>query len=125
TNLILTAKHLEDTFLKAQDAFKDLSQDIQRSEPDELFTTETEFKKELDARFVVELSNQTLLTSHYTFESHQTPQPPFHKKFDLLIDDLQEKSEEGYTNYIFCSSEKQIERFNDIFEDIGREVKFH
>lgn len=125
TNLILTAKHLEDTFLKAQDAFKDLSQDIQRSEPEELFTTETEFKKELDARFVVELSNQTLLTPHYTFESHQTPQPPFHKKFDLLIDDLQEKSEEGYTNYIFCSSEKQIERFNDIFEDIGREVKFH
>ncbi len=125
TNLILTAKHLEDTFLKAKDAFKNLSQDIQRSEPEELFTTETEFKKELDTRFVVELSNQTLLTPHYTYESHQTPQPPFHKKFDLLIDDLQEKSEDGYTNYIFCSGEKQVQRFKDIFEDIGREVQFN
>ena len=125
TNLILTAKHLEDTFLKAKDAFKNLLQDIQRSEPEELFTTETEFKKELDTRFVVELSNQTLLTPHYTFESHQTPQPPFHKKFDLLIDDLQEKSEDGYTNYIFCSGEKQVQRFKDIFEDIGREVQFN
>lgn len=125
TNLILTAKHLENTFLKAKDAFKNLSQDIQRSEPEELFTTEAEFKKELDARFVVELSNQTLLTPHYTFESHQTPQPPFHKKFDLLIDDLQEKSEDGFTNYIFCSGEKQVQRFKDIFEDIGREVQFN
>ncbi len=125
TNLILTAKHLENTFLKAIDAFKNLSQDIQRSEPEELFTTEAEFKKELDARFVVELSNQTLLTPHYTFESHQTPQPPFHKKFDLLIDDLQEKSEDGFTNYIFCSGEKQVQRFKDIFEDIGREVQFN
>ena len=125
TNLILTAKHLEDTFLKAKDAFKELSQDIQRSEPEELFTTAAEFKKELDSRFVVELSNQTLLTPHYTFESHQTPQPPFHKKFDLLIDDLQEKSEDGFTNYIFCSGEKQVQRFKDIFEDIGREVQFN
>ncbi|MDG4946976.1 transcription-repair coupling factor [Weeksellaceae bacterium KMM 9713] len=125
TNLILTAKHLEDTFSKAKDAFEGLSQDIQRSEPEELFTTETELKKELEARFVVELSNQTLLTPHYTYESNQTPQPPFHKKFDLLIDDLQEKSEDGYTNYIFCSGEKQVQRFKDIFEDIGREVKFN
>lgn len=125
TNLILTAKHLEDTFSKAKDAFKNLSQDIQRSEPEELFTTETEFKKELDLRFVVELSNQTLLTPHYTYESNQTPQPPFHKKFDLVIDDLQEKSKHGYTNYIFCSGEKQVQRFKDIFEDIGREVQFN
>ena len=125
TNLILTAKHLEDTFFKAKDVYRELSQDIQRSEPEELFTTETELKKELEARFVVELSNQTLLTPHYTFESHQTPQPPFHKKFDLLIDDLQEKSEDGYTNYIFCSGEKQVQRFKDIFEDIGREVQFN
>lgn len=123
-NLILSAKHIDNTYQKAIEVFDNITSEIERATPDELFIQEDEFKASLVDKFVIELANQTLLTPHYTYTAHQSPQPPFHKKFDLLIDDLQEKSEDGFTNYIFCSGEKQIQRFQDIFEDIGREVKF-
>src|SRR5690606_17000332 len=45
--------------------------------------------------------------------------------FDLLIDNLIENTEAGYTNYIFCVSEQQAKRFHDIFDDQDREVKYH
>ncbi|MEZ4908406.1 MAG: transcription-repair coupling factor [Saprospiraceae bacterium] len=53
------------------------------------------------------------------------PQPVFNKNFELLIKDLQSNTEDGYTNYIFASNAKQIERFYQIFEDLEAEVKFH
>lgn len=124
TNLLLTANHLENNFKKAEESFETLSGEIEHAKPSELFLQKEEFEQELHNRFLVEFSNQTFLTPHFTYEAYQKPQPAFHKKFDLLIDDLQEKTEEGFTNYIFCSSEKQIQRFHEIFEDIGREVHF-
>jgi len=46
------------------------------------------------------------------------PQPAFNKKFDLLIKDLIKFHENNYSIKIFCSSENQINRFNEIFEKI-------
>ncbi len=52
------------------------------------------------------------------------PQPSFNKNFRLLRDALQENTREGYQNFIFSESGKQIERIYAIFEDQGVEVDF-
>ncbi len=57
-----------------------------------------------------------------TFEA--SPQPNFNKNFSLLIDDLNQNSSKGYTNYIFTENVRQIERFYSIFEDLDANVKF-
>ena len=53
------------------------------------------------------------------------PQPSFNKNFELLIKDLESKSESGFENYLFASNSKQIERFYQIFEDLEAKVDFH
>ncbi|MDO5655520.1 MAG: transcription-repair coupling factor [Flavobacteriaceae bacterium] len=124
TNLVLTAHHLNKNFEKAELSFNNLSGEIQHAAPSALFYQQSELEQDLKDKFLIEFSNQTFLTPHYTFQAQQNAQPPFHKKFDLLIDDLQEKHLEGYTNFIFCTGEKQIQRFQEIFEDSQREVHF-
>ncbi len=56
---------------------------------------------------------------------HSKPQPNFNKNFNLLIEDLHEKTSNLIENYIFTDSPKQIERFYAIFEDLKAEVTFH
>ena len=51
-----------------------------------------------------------------------TPQPSFNKQFDLLIEDLNQNTDKGYINYIFCASEQQAKRFEDIFADAKVDV---
>ncbi|MBK9256451.1 MAG: transcription-repair coupling factor [Saprospiraceae bacterium] len=62
---------------------------------------------------------------HHTISFKSSPQPSFNKNFDLLIDNLKKNTENGYTNYIFTDNVKQIERFYNIFEDMGVNVQFH
>jgi transcription-repair coupling factor (superfamily II helicase) len=49
-------------------------------------------------------------------EFNTKPQPSFNKKFDLLIENLNENHKAGYKNYIFCSTDQQAKRFHDIFD---------
>ena len=49
-----------------------------------------------------------------------TPQPLFHKNFELLIPALQDYLQKGYKLYVLADSQKQQERLRDIFEEIGK-----
>ena len=53
-----------------------------------------------------------------------SPQPNFNKNFKLLIEDLNNNTSKGYTNYLFTENVKQIERFYNIFEDLNANVQF-
>ena len=53
-----------------------------------------------------------------------TPQPLFHKNFELLIPALQDYLLKGYKLYILADSQKQQERLKDIFEDTGSDIEF-
>lgn len=48
-----------------------------------------------------------------------TPQPLFHKNFDLLTTSLEDYRLQGYKLYILADSEKQTKRLRDIFDEIG------
>jgi transcription-repair coupling factor (superfamily II helicase) len=53
-----------------------------------------------------------------------TPQPVFHKNFDLVAASFKEYQEKGYTLYICSDSNKQTERIRSIFEDRGDHISF-
>ena len=54
---------------------------------------------------------------HISF--HTTPQPLFHKNFDLLRQALDDYLLQGYKIYILADSVKQQERLKDIFDETG------
>ncbi|TBW27859.1 transcription-repair coupling factor [Gramella sp. KN1008] len=124
-NLDLLSGQTDKLFKKAEEAFKELSKEVKHSEPRELFCNAELLKKQLLEYTAVELSTQAYLNPKKQIAFNTKPQPSFNKQFDLLINDLIENQESGYTNFICCVSEQQAKRFHDIFDDQVQEVKYH
>ncbi|HAE24909.1 MAG TPA: transcription-repair coupling factor, partial [Prevotellaceae bacterium] len=53
-----------------------------------------------------------------------SPQPVFHKNFDLLTTELKKYQEEKYKIYILADSQKQTDRLESIFVDIKAGIRF-
>lgn len=111
---------IDSLFAKAEEAFSSMRDGIKQLEPETLFCTSSLLKEELKA-FTAVVMQKSLSAEAIDFKTN--PQPSFNKQFDLLIENLNENSEKGYKNYIFCSSEQQAKRFHDIFEDAHLDVK--
>ncbi len=65
------------------------------------------------------------LDRNQSFEQKQcsiTPQPAFNKNFDLLIQDLKEKEQEGYQVFILSENTQQIKRLEHILESHSLKV---
>ncbi|HZJ35157.1 MAG TPA: transcription-repair coupling factor [Gillisia sp.] len=137
-NLDLLSGAMDKLFGKAEETFKELSEEIKHSKPEELFCTSGLLLKQLLDFTVVELGDQGFLQGGGTMRHPQPglsiqkevisfntkPQPSFNKQFNLLIDNLIENQEAGYQNFIFCASDQQAKRFHDIFEDQDRKVEY-
>ncbi len=104
---------------KANESFEGLNGLIQRDSPDGLFIDGNGFCKQL-MHF-----NRVLLGSKGDYDFECKPQPAFNKKFELLSEKLNELTALGYHNYLVCSTGKQVERFEAIFQDLGAEVDYH
>jgi len=60
-----------------------------------------------------------------TINFHTKPQPIFSKNFNLLIDDINERKEEGYRVIVFSESSKQLSRIQAILNDINHNEESH
>ncbi|MCH9659565.1 MAG: transcription-repair coupling factor [Bacteroidetes bacterium] len=118
----LLSDSIKKLFTKATEAFSQTSGEVTISQPEELFCTATLLKEQLATFTSVTLSNKKELSEHSNITFNIIPQPSFNKQFHLLIDDLNNNTDKGYSNYIFCSSEAQAKRFHDIFEDAEQKV---
>ncbi|MCC8035106.1 MAG: transcription-repair coupling factor [Rikenellaceae bacterium] len=49
-----------------------------------------------------------------------SPQPSFNKQFELLAEDIERNTSEGYTVYIMSENKAQIERLENIFNSIEK-----
>lgn len=90
----------------------------------ELFANKDQFFDRMDAFRKVEYTSHVYYKSSRDIIYNQSPQPSFHKQFNLIIEDLKQHSVNGYTNLVFSDSGKQIERLYAIFEDIDNSVSF-
>ncbi|OSY89040.1 transcription-repair coupling factor [Tenacibaculum holothuriorum] len=122
-NTDLLAGNLDKFYHKAEVEFEKLSQEINHAKPEELFCNGSLLLEQLQQFTVAHLSSQAKV-SGTTVDFNTHPQPSFNKKFDLLIQNFNEFSEKGFTNYIFCANEKQAQRFKDIFEDHDEDVSY-
>jgi transcription-repair coupling factor (superfamily II helicase) len=59
-----------------------------------------------------------------TIAFNTSPQPIFHKNFDLVADNLKHKLNEGYKLYMLSDSVKQTDRIAAIFSDRGDDISF-
>lgn len=137
-NLDLVYDRIDINFQKAKKSFAKLNEEIKHGKPEELFLNSDVLKKQLQDFSLVELNSSSSHAepveaqldnqeSHFdklsvTFNTK--PQPSFNKKFDLLIENLNENHAAGFTNYIFCSTEQQAKRFHDIFDEVETTVHY-
>ena len=120
---------LDALFTKATQAYDTLQGEVKRVSPELLFCTSRLLKKQFEGFKTItfatsnphglrEKAGDTLLKNTAKLIGFNTkPQPSFNKQFDLLIENLNQNTDKGYTNYIFCSSDQQAKRFEDIFAD--------
>jgi len=125
---------IDSLFSKATKAYNDLQGEVKRISPEALFCTSGLLKKQFEAFKTITLASsnphglrqkagdKALDNTLKLISFNTTPQPSFNKQFDLLIEDLNQNTVKGYTNYIFCASEQQAKRFEDIFADAKVDV---
>ena len=73
---------------------------------------------------VVEFGNKPTGVASATITFDTTPQPLFHKNFDLVSQTLTDYIVKGYRIYILTDNPKQGERLHDIFTERGENIQF-
>ena len=131
-NIDFLAGRLDTLFSKAEEAFQELSKELNHTQPKDLFCDGFFIRNQLQeftvaifgttqhSEFISESPNEILKQVQYNTK----PQPSFNKQFDLLIENLNQHHQDGFTNYIFCANDKQAKRFEDIFSDVEQEVHY-
>jgi len=112
-------------FEQAAAAFGKLESLLNHLTPEQLYLSGEGFD-ELCKNFpMLEWGNYFVNAPTLTITYNTFPQPSFNKKFDLLMEHLQENTAAGYHNFIFSDTAKQMERLRSIFDDIGKNIDFH
>ncbi len=90
--------------------------EVEAKEPVKLVDGDV-FRRQLLTFRIVEVGLRPSLEPEKRVDFDVTPQPVFHKNFELVSDTFQEYIANGYTIYILADSPKQNERLKAIFED--------
>ena len=69
-----------------------------------------------EQRKTIEIAEKSTFAEHTKISFETSPQPIFHKQFDILTDDLKRHIDEGYKIYILAEQTKQLDRLKAIFE---------
>ena len=116
---------IKNFYEKAEENFAKLGTEIRHQTPEELFISDEDFIKEINKFEWIDFTLQEVKGSDATvIELKQSPQPSFHKKFEMLQEDLEEKQNQGFETWISFSTEKQKERLESIFESLEKNVPF-
>ncbi len=125
-NPSLCEGRLDQLFTKAVEAFKKISPEISHASPESLFMDGSQLRNTLDRyrKIMAEGPIPGDFKEAIPVEIPTRPQPAFNKQFDLLLEKLQQNRDSGIRNFILCASEQQVQRFRDIFEEIGQQVPY-
>ena len=77
----------------------------------------------LEERTTIELGEKSTFPTYSKVTFDTTPQPLFHKQFDILTDDLKKHIADGYTVYMLAEQQKQLDRLESIFESLAESQK--
>ncbi len=86
--------------------------------------TGDEFYEQIQKFRKIEWSERSFFQPKTSINFNTSPQPVFHKNFDLVAANFHQKLKEGYTLYIMSDSVKQTDRIQAIFADRADEIAF-
>ena len=112
---------IKNFYAKAEENFAKLNHEIKHQTPKELYISEDEFLNNLSKFQWIDFSNQNTETNEQKKEIVnliQQPQPIFHRNFEMLMEDFEEKKKDNFEIWISFSSEKQRERLEEIFASL-------
>ena len=90
----------------------------------EFFCNGKEWIHHMKHQSVVVYGSRNELKSQKTLSFNLSPQPVFHKNFDLLEADLLNRMQEGYNIYILSDNAKQLERLKAILADRRAAIQY-
>ncbi|AZB09121.1 transcription-repair coupling factor [Chryseobacterium sp. G0162] len=125
-NGMIGMQKIKTFYEKSLEKYETLSKEVAHRTPQELFISDQEFLFDYKKFKTVDFGNVTIegLKDIAEVKMEQLPQPSFHKNFELLIEDMEEKQEDGFDTWISFSTEKQKERLESIFEELEHELPF-
>ena len=109
---------------RAPESEMEVAEQYERLRKESLLITGEEFLRGVASLQRLHIGKQPLGTPDATIRFQTTPQPLFHKNFDLLIQNLRQMQVDGYRLYILADSPKQTERLRCIFEEMGEASDF-
>lgn len=115
---------LEQIFIKAIEHFEKLQGNsgggAMSATPYELYYDSQDFLDQLSRFTVIECTHQQHYTPDHTLVWKGTPQPAFHKEFNLLLEHFRANKQSNITNYVFSDNIRQHQRLEEIFREIGK-----
>ena len=115
---------LEKEYQKSVKIFDQLNSTVKHTIPSELYMHPTDLKSEILHYSTIECGPEYFFKATFERQFAFQPQPSFNKNFEILRTDLIARKKAGFTNLIFSNQPKQIDRLDQIFQDIGGEVEF-
>jgi transcription-repair coupling factor (superfamily II helicase) len=92
-------------------------------DPEVLFETPQNLLKQFQKYTCIEFGKKYYFKTDKAVEFAASPQPSFHKNFDLLIENLHENQNKSIANIIVSDSFRQIERLKTIFTELDPFLK--
>ena len=114
----------EKLFDKVSTNFNEIVKENKKLTPHQLFTSKEYLIEKVNSLPKIFFQKSFIFEINNVFKIKQNPQPAFNKKFNLLIEHLTKNNNNGFENYIFCSSQKQAERFNEILNSYEKKVQY-
>jgi transcription-repair coupling factor (superfamily II helicase) len=124
----LTCDIIQKGFEKASSSFDKILKESGNtqiiSSPGHLFDDAYTFESKAKAFQRIEFGSRGALESVQVFELQSSAQPSFNKNFELLVSNLSDHQNQGFSNFIAADMPRQLERLKGIFEEINGQVKF-
>ena len=117
-----TINSLKKLYANAEKLFK--SKKREDYSPESLFINDNEIIDKIKNKNAILFESSIYIKKLKKIHVKQYPQPSFNKKFNFLIKHLNNNSDKGFKNIIFCSNENQAKRFHDIFQEMEVNVKY-
>ena len=118
---------IEENFQKARAQFDQIvgrtANEKLLLKPEDLFDGQETFSGYTGQFGKLEFGHKFYFKKANIYNFNSKPQPSFNKNFDLLVENLVENEKNGWLNIICSESDKQIQRLENIFNELDPTLK--
>lgn len=101
-----------------------LTEEQENDNAENIFANGKDLFNHINKTGAVEFGLKHFFKPDLTVDFETSPQPHFHKNFELLAQNIEENSLKGYKTYILADNRNQFERLSGIFEGMSKQIHF-